>query len=110
MSRGYLTDGTRNRLGIQGRRWVVSVDRLMSPRLREGVDVEHAGAEEPQEAQVLVPASLVDAQEHQVVLQSLLGERSTDELPTRRESLDGVLRIVVVPGYPVVVQEDEQLV
>ena len=89
---------------------VVPVDRLASPRLRERVEVEPSRAEEPQEAQVLVPAGLVDAEEHQVIPQPLLGERGADDLPAAREQLDGILRVVVVPGDAVVVEEDKYLV
>ena len=40
----------RDRGGLRGRGCVVSVDRLLSPSFREGVEVESASAEEPQEA------------------------------------------------------------
>src|SRR5262245_7745715 len=59
---------------------------------------------------MLSPASLIDAEEHQVVPKPSFGGCGSEYPPARDESLDGVLRVVVVPGDAIVVQEHEKLV
>jgi hypothetical protein len=71
----------------------------------KGVYVQLARTEESQEAQVLVSARLVDAEEDQVVPQSFLGGRGTENPAPGSEQLYGVFGVVVVPGNTVVTQE-----
>src|SRR5205814_2280004 len=44
--------------GAEGLRLAAVIDRLPAPHLREGIQVESASTEEPQEAQMLVPTGL----------------------------------------------------
>jgi hypothetical protein len=67
-----------------------------------------AGAQEPQEAHALEPAGLVDAQEHQVITNSLLSIGWAKNLTSGDETLDRILGIVVVPRNSVVIEEREQ--
>src|SRR5262245_54346754 len=72
-------------------------------------DVGLPGQQEPPEAEPPVAERLVQAQEEQVLLDPALGEQVAHHLPPRREQLDRVLGVVVVPRDAVVVEEGEQL-
>jgi len=81
-----------------------------APTLRESADVLFPGTEEIQKAHTHVFAGFAKAQQNQVVADALFGGDSPNDLAKRSEGFDGVLGIVVVPWYPVEVQEREELV
>src|SRR5207244_1410299 len=65
---------------------------------------------EIQKAHTHVFAGFAKAQQNQVVADALFGGDSPNDLAKRSEGFDGVLSIVVVPWYPVELQEREELV
>src|SRR5262249_36423203 len=77
--------------------------------IAEDIDIPLLGDEELQEADALVDARLLDAQQGQVTRQAGFRQQAVGDLPVIRESLDSVLRVVVVPGHAVVIQEGEEL-
>src|SRR5262249_2910591 len=81
-----------------------------SPSGRKGVEIQLSGQQEAEEADGAVAAGVGEAQQGQVVGDSVLLERPDGALSVAREPLDRVLRQVVVPRHPVVLDEGEQLV
>jgi hypothetical protein len=73
-----------------------------APALREGVNVLLTRPEEIQKVHAHVFAGLADAEEDQVVAQSLFRSHSIDYMPKHCEGFDRVLRVVVVPRHAVV--------
>src|SRR5262249_50920019 len=65
--------------------------------------------QEFEEADALVPAGLLDAEQHQVLLQSGGGDVPLAAPPIVGELLDRVLGVVVVPRYTVVAEERKEL-
>jgi hypothetical protein len=85
---------------------------LPRPRLlpfAEGVQVLHPRLHEPEEADPLVLAALVEAQQNKVMAQSLLRDVALGVLTVASEGLDGVLGVVVVPRHAVMHDEREEL-
>src|SRR5258705_8920074 len=68
---------------------------------REVLDILRTGTQEIEEVDVLVFARLADAQQNQIIPKAFLRGFSLDYATKRREGLDGMLRIVVVPWHVV---------
>src|SRR5215813_10297582 len=75
--------------------------RVNIPLLRE---------QELEKADASIPASLIDAQQHQVIAQPWLPHHANRTFAVIGELLNRVLGAVVVPGYAVVSSEGEQFV
>src|SRR4051812_24880214 len=58
------------------------------------LDIGLAREQEPQQAQALASQGLVDAQEHEVVLETGFGDRGAKKPPAGSHELDGVLGAV----------------
>ena len=70
-------------------------------------DVLLSGAEETQKIDVLVLAGLADAKKDEVICQAAHRGRAGNGLPKSGKGLDGMLRVIVIPGHPVVLQKCE---
>jgi hypothetical protein len=83
-----------------------------SPALRFGerVDVFLAGAKEIEEIQPLILARLANAQQDQVLFNSLWGGQAYYGAPQPGECFDRMFDVVVVPRNAVVVQEREKFI
>jgi hypothetical protein len=75
---------------------------------REGVNVLLGGTKEIQKVHAHVFACLANAQEHQILPNSLLSGNSRDDMSEEHERLDRMLGVVVIPGHAIVIKKSEE--
>src|SRR4051812_21367811 len=98
-----MRPGEALRIHLKGRRLVPG-----SPPLAEGGNILIPREQKLEEPYAAVLAGLLHAQQDKVFQQPLLAHLAVVEFTKASESLDRVLRRVVVPGCSVVVQEREE--
>jgi hypothetical protein len=76
-----------------------------APRRAERIDVTLSRKEEPQETDAPIATSVTETEQHQVVGQACFLHNPDCVLAVVGEALDGVLRVVVVPGNAIMLDE-----
>src|SRR5258708_7741898 len=87
--------------------------RALPPRASrraKRIDVTLSRKEELQEAHAPVATGVTETEQHEVVAQPGLLHDPDRVLTVVREPLNGVLSVVVIPGYAIMLDEGKQLV
>ena len=102
----FVRSSVRRKVGCRGNPW--QPVRVSTAKLRECVNVLLTGAEEIEEVDPFEFAGFTDAEQDQILFDSLFGREALEVPSQKGKGFDRMFRVIVVPRYAVVVQKREE--